>query len=43
MAKRNEIFPTRFLKDDDLDGKPLGVEVDRAPPEEFGRGDDKDS
>ena len=42
MAKRNEVFPSRYLKEADLGGKPLEVEVERAPQEELGSGDDKD-
>jgi hypothetical protein len=41
MAKRNEIFPSRYLKASDLAGKPLVVEIERAPTETFGRGDDE--
>ncbi len=32
MPKRNEIFPSRYLKASDLAGKPLVVEIERAPP-----------
>ena len=31
MAKRNEIFPSKYLKASDLAGKPLVVEIERAP------------
>jgi hypothetical protein len=42
MAKRNEIFPSKFLKASDLAGKPLTVEIERAPTETLGSGDDTD-
>jgi hypothetical protein len=38
MAKRNEIFPSRYLKASDLAGKPLVVEIERAPTETLGTG-----
>ncbi len=40
MAKRHEVFQSRFLKAADLAGKPLVVEIERAPQEELGSGDD---
>lgn len=40
MAKRHEIFPSRYLKEADLAGKPLEVEIERAPTDTFGTGDD---
>jgi hypothetical protein len=42
MAKRHEVFPSRFLKQADLAGKPLDVEIERAPQEELGSGADKE-
>jgi hypothetical protein len=42
MAKRHEVFPSRYLKAADLAGKPLDVDIERAPQEEFGSGADKD-
>ena len=33
MAKRHEVFPSRFLKHAELAGKPLEVKVERAPTE----------
>jgi hypothetical protein len=40
MAKRNEIFPSKYLKASDLAGKPLVVEVEQAPTETLGSGSD---
>lgn len=40
MAKRNEIFPSKYLKASDLAGKPLCVEIERAPTETLGSGGD---
>ena len=40
MAKRNEIFPSKYLKATDLAGKPLVVEIERAPTETLGSGND---
>jgi hypothetical protein len=40
MAKRNEIFPSKYLKAIDLAGKPLVVEIERAPTETLGSGND---
>jgi hypothetical protein len=40
MAKRNEIFPSKYLKASDLAGKPLVVEIERAPTETLGNGSD---
>ena len=40
MAKRNEIFPSKYLKASDLAGKPLVVEIERAPTETLGSGTD---
>lgn len=42
MAKRHEVFPSRYLKAADLGGKPRDVEIKRAPQEELGSGDDKE-
>jgi len=42
MAKRHEVFPSRFLKAADLAGKPLVVEIERAVQEELGSGADKE-
>ena len=42
MAKRHEVFPSRFLKVADLAGKPLEVEIERAPQEELGSGAEKE-
>ena len=40
MPKRNEIFPSRYLKASDLADKPLVVEIERAPTETLGSGAD---
>jgi hypothetical protein len=40
MAKRNEIFPSKYLKASDLAGKPLVVDLERAPTETLGSGND---
>jgi hypothetical protein len=40
MAKRKDVFPSKFLKADDLAGKPLVVEIERAPTETLGSGND---
>ncbi len=40
MPKRNEIFPSKYLKASDLAGKPLVVEIERAPTETLGSGAD---
>jgi hypothetical protein len=40
MAKRNEIFPSKYLKASDLAGKPLVVDTERAPTETLGSGSD---
>jgi hypothetical protein len=42
MPKRNEIFPSKYLKASDLAGKPLVVEIERAPTETLGSGGDAD-
>jgi hypothetical protein len=42
MVKRHEVFPSRFLKEADLGGKPLVGEIERAPQEELGSGADKE-
>ncbi len=42
MAKRHEVFPSRFLKEADLGGEPLEVEIERAPQEELGSGANKE-
>ena len=33
MAKRHEVFPSKYLKAADLGGKPREVEIKRAPQE----------
>ncbi|WP_027525572.1 hypothetical protein [Bradyrhizobium sp. Ec3.3] len=38
MAKRNEIFPSKYLKVSDLNGKPHVPEIERAPTETLGSG-----
>ena len=43
MAKRNEIFPSKYLKASDLAGKPLVVEIERAPTETLGSGNDAEA
>jgi len=40
MAKRSEVFPSKYLKASDLAGKPLVVEIERAPTETLGSGGD---
>src|SRR5258707_9094821 len=40
MATRNEIFPSKHSKASDLAGKPLGAEIERAPTETLGSGND---
>ena len=40
MAKRSEIFPSKYLKESDLAGKPLEVEIKDAPTETLGSGSD---
>ena len=40
MAKRKDIFPSKYLKADDLAGKPLIVEIERASTETLGSGND---
>src|SRR4051812_43378292 len=40
MAKRNEIFPSKYLKASDLAGKPLEVLIKDAPTEMLGSGND---
>jgi hypothetical protein len=40
MAKRNDIFPSKYLKASDLAGKPRVVEIERAPTETLGSGSD---
>jgi hypothetical protein len=42
MAKRHEVFPSRFRKQADLAGKPVLEEIERAPQEEIGSGADKE-
>jgi hypothetical protein len=42
MAKRNEIFPSKYLKAADLNGQAHVVLIDRAPTETFGKGDDQE-
>ena len=43
MAKRHEVFPSRFLKHAELAGKPLEVKVERAPTETLGSGHDAEN
>ncbi len=43
MAKRNEIFPSKYLKASDLAGKPLEVEIKDAPTETLGSGSDAET
>ena len=38
MAKRNEVFPSKYMKASDLAGKPLIVEIESAPLETLGSG-----
>ncbi|WP_426614493.1 hypothetical protein [Bradyrhizobium sp. McL0616] len=40
MAKRKDIFPSKFLKANDLAGKPLVLEIVRSPTETLGSGAD---
>src|SRR5258706_5164387 len=40
MPTRNEIFPSKHSKASDLAGKPLGAEIERAPTETLGSGND---
>jgi hypothetical protein len=40
MAKRNEIFPSKYLKVEDLSGEPRVARIEVAPTELLGRGDD---
>jgi hypothetical protein len=40
MATRDEIFPSRFLKAGDLNGKAVVVEIEAAPTELLGSGAD---
>ena len=40
MATRNEIFPSKYSKPDDLAGKPLEVAIKDAPTETLGSGND---
>ena len=40
MAKRKDIFPSKYLKADDLAGKPLVVEIKDAPTETLGSGNE---
>ena len=42
MVKRYEVFPSKYLKAGDLAGKPRDVDIQRAPQEELGSGDDKE-
>ena len=39
MAKRNELFPSKYLKTSDLNGQAQVVQIDRAPIETLGTGD----
>jgi hypothetical protein len=38
MSKRNEIFPSKYVKSGDLRGKPLVEEIEWAPTETLGNG-----
>jgi hypothetical protein len=40
MAKKSDVFPSKYLKASDLAGKPLVVEIERAPTETLGSGND---
>jgi hypothetical protein len=42
MAKRHEVFPSKYLKEVDLGGKPLEVDIESAPQEELGTGANKE-
>ena len=35
MAKRDDVFPSKYLKAADLGGKPLTVTIEDAPLEEL--------
>jgi hypothetical protein len=40
MAKRDEIFPSRFLRAADLKGKPVALTIESAPTEELNGGEE---
>ena len=42
MAKRDDLFPSKYLKAADLKGRPLVVEIAEAPTEVFKAGDRND-
>jgi hypothetical protein len=42
MAKRGDLFPSKYLKAADLKGKPHVVKIERAPVETFKNGGDDD-
>jgi hypothetical protein len=42
MAKRDDLFPSKYLKAADLKGKPHVVEIEEAPVETFKNGSDED-
>lgn len=42
MAKRDDLFPSKYLKAADLKGRPLVVEIAEAPTEVFKAGDRDD-
>jgi hypothetical protein len=42
MAKRDDLFPSKYLKAADLKGKPHVVEIEEAPIETFKNGSDED-
>jgi hypothetical protein len=42
MAKRNDLFPSKYLKAADLNGRAHVVQIDRAPTETFGKGNDQE-
>lgn len=41
MAKRDDLFPSKYLKAADLQGKPRVVEIEDAPTETFGGGEER--
>ncbi len=42
MAKRDEVFPSKYLKAADLDGKPITVPIESAPEETLKTPDGKE-
>jgi hypothetical protein len=42
MPKRDDLFPSKYLKAADLKGKPLVVEIEEAPVHIFKNGGDED-